>query len=84
MNFYDKKKQSKMQKIFLIVLVAMLSIGLLLPSFMSILAYIEIEHKKCTRDAGCHPLQQCCNICSAEYLIICKAKLMVCKPQIIK
>ena len=40
MNFYDKKKQIKMQKIFLIVLVAMLSIGLLLPSFMSILAYI--------------------------------------------
>jgi len=40
MNFYDKKKQSKMQKIFLIVLVAMLSIGLLLPSFMSIFAYI--------------------------------------------
>ena len=40
MNFYDKKKQSKMQKIFLMVLVAMLSIGLLLPSFMSILAYI--------------------------------------------
>ena len=40
MNFYDKKKQSKMQKIFLIVLVAMLSIGLLIPSFMSILAYI--------------------------------------------
>ncbi|MBQ2776393.1 MAG: DUF4044 domain-containing protein [Peptococcaceae bacterium] len=40
MNFYDKKKQSKMQKIFLVVLVAMLSIGLLLPSFMSILAYI--------------------------------------------
>jgi len=40
MNFYDKKKQTKMQKIFLVVLVAMLSIGLLLPSFMSILAYI--------------------------------------------
>lgn len=40
MNFYDKRKQSKMQKVFLVVLVAMLSIGLLLPSFMSILAYI--------------------------------------------
>lgn len=40
MNFYDKKKQTKMQKVFLVVLVAMLSIGLLLPSFMSILAYI--------------------------------------------
>lgn len=40
MNFYDKRKQTKMQKVFLVVLVAMLSIGLLLPSFMSILAYI--------------------------------------------
>lgn len=40
MSFYDKKKQTKMQKAFLVVLVAMLSIGLLLPSFMSILAYI--------------------------------------------
>ena len=40
MNFYDKKKQTKMQKIFLVVLVVMLSVGLLLPSFMSIIAYI--------------------------------------------
>ncbi len=40
MQFYDKRKQSKLQKIFLVVLVVMLSIGLLLPSFMSILAYI--------------------------------------------
>jgi hypothetical protein len=40
MNFYDKKKQSKLQKAFLVVLVVMLSIGLLLPSFMSIIAYI--------------------------------------------
>ncbi len=40
MRFYNKDKQSKFQKIFLIVLVAMLSIGLLLPSFASLLYYI--------------------------------------------
>ncbi len=37
--YYNKKKQSKMQKILLIILVAMLSIGLLLPSFLSLLYY---------------------------------------------
>ena len=37
--YYDKKKQTKLQKIFLIVLVAMLSVGLLLPSFLSIFSY---------------------------------------------
>ena len=40
MNFYDKKKQTKLQKVFLIILVVMLSVGLLLPSFMSIIAYL--------------------------------------------
>lgn len=35
----NKNKQTKLQRIFLIVLVAMLSIGLLLPSFMSLFAY---------------------------------------------
>ncbi len=38
--YYNKNKQNKMQKVFLIVLVAMLSIGLLLPSFASLLYYI--------------------------------------------
>ena len=38
--YYNKNKQNKLQKIFLIVLVAMLSIGLLLPSFASILSYL--------------------------------------------
>lgn len=37
--YYNKKKQSKLQKIFLIVLVAMLSVGLLLPSFLSMFSY---------------------------------------------
>ena len=37
--YMNKNKQTKWQKIFLIVLVAMLSIGLLLPSFMSLFAY---------------------------------------------
>lgn len=37
--YYNKNKQSKWQKIFLIVLVAMLSVGLLLPSFLSIFSY---------------------------------------------
>ncbi len=37
--YYNKKKQTKLQKIFLIVLVAMLSVGLLLPSFLSIFSY---------------------------------------------
>ena len=38
--YYNKNKQNKLQKILLIVLVAMLSIGLLLPSFASILSYL--------------------------------------------
>ncbi len=38
--YYNKKKQTKLQKIFLVVLVAMLSIGLLLPSFLSIFSYV--------------------------------------------
>ena len=37
--YFNKNKQTKMQKIFLTVLVALLSIGLLLPSFLSIFAY---------------------------------------------
>ena len=37
--YYNKKKQTKLQKIFLIVLVAMLSVGVLLPSFLSIFSY---------------------------------------------
>lgn len=37
--YYNKKKQTKLQKIFLIILVAMLSVGLLLPSFLSIFSY---------------------------------------------
>lgn len=37
--YYNKKKQTKLQKIFLVILVAMLSIGLLLPSFLSIFSY---------------------------------------------
>lgn len=37
--YYNKKKQTKLQKIFLIVLVAVLSVGLLLPSFLSIFSY---------------------------------------------
>ncbi len=38
--YYNKKKQTKLQKIFLVVLVAMLSVGLLLPSFLSIFSYM--------------------------------------------
>lgn len=38
--YYNKDKQTKLQKAFLIILVAMLSIGLLLPSFASLLYYI--------------------------------------------
>ncbi len=38
--YYNKDKQSKLQKAFLIILVAMLSIGLLLPSFASLLYYL--------------------------------------------
>ncbi len=37
--YYNKKKQTKLQKIFLVILVAMLSVGLLLPSFLSIFSY---------------------------------------------
>ena len=37
--YFNKNKQTKMQKIFLTVLVALLSIGLLLPSFLSIFSY---------------------------------------------
>jgi flagellar basal body-associated protein FliL len=37
--YYNKNKQSKLQKILLTVLVAMLSVGLLLPSFLSIFSY---------------------------------------------
>ncbi len=40
MYFFNKDKQSKLQKAFLIVLVAMLSVGLLLPSFASLLYYL--------------------------------------------
>ena len=38
--YYNKDKQSKLQKAFLIILVAILSIGLLLPSFASLLYYL--------------------------------------------
>ncbi len=38
--YFRKDKQTKLQKAVLIVLVAMLSIGLLLPSFASLLYYI--------------------------------------------
>lgn len=34
--YMNKKNQTKWQKIFLIVLVIMLSVGLLLPSFLSL------------------------------------------------
>lgn len=37
--YFNKNKQTKMQKIFLVVLVALLSVGLLLPSFLSIFSY---------------------------------------------
>ena len=38
--YFNLDKQSKLQKAFLIILVAMISIGLLLPSFASLLYYI--------------------------------------------
>lgn len=38
--YFNKDKQTKFQKAFLIILVAMLSIGLLLPSFASLLYYL--------------------------------------------
>jgi hypothetical protein len=38
--YFNRDKQSKLQKAFLIILVAMISIGLLLPSFASLLYYI--------------------------------------------
>lgn len=37
--YMNKKNQSKWQKIFLIILVIMLSVGLLLPSFLSLFSY---------------------------------------------
>lgn len=37
--YFNRDKQSKLQKAFLIILVAMISIGLLLPSFASLLYY---------------------------------------------
>ncbi len=37
---FKKDKQTKLQKAFLIVLVAMLSLGLLLPSFASLFYYL--------------------------------------------
>ena len=38
--YFNKNKQTKIQKAFLIVLGAMLSIGLLLPSFASLLYHL--------------------------------------------
>lgn len=38
--YFNKDKQTKLQKAFLIILVAMLSIGLVLPSFASLLYYL--------------------------------------------
>lgn len=38
--YFNRDKQNKLQKAFLIILVAMISIGLLLPSFASLLYYI--------------------------------------------
>ena len=38
--YFNRDKQSKLQKAFLIILVAMISIGLLLPGFASLLYYI--------------------------------------------
>ncbi len=37
---YNWKKLSKVQKIFLVVLVVLLSVGLLLPSFLTVFYYI--------------------------------------------
>jgi len=37
--YLNKNKQSKWAKIFLIILVVMLSVGLLLPSFLSLFTY---------------------------------------------
>ena len=38
--YFNNDKQTRLQKAFLIILVAMLSIGLLLPSFASLLYYL--------------------------------------------
>lgn len=38
--YFNKDKQTRLQKAFLIILIAMLSIGLLLPSFASLLYYL--------------------------------------------
>ena len=38
--YFNRDKQSKLHKAFLIILVAMISFGLLLPSFASLLYYI--------------------------------------------
>ena len=38
--YFNRDKHSILQKAFLIILVAMISIGLLLPSFASLLYYI--------------------------------------------
>lgn len=36
---YNNRKQSKLQRAVLIILVAMLSVGLLLPSFLSVFSF---------------------------------------------